>query len=90
MSNIYDQKPANKGKHYDTIKVTREELVALAGTGVSFRQFLEQKGIVHRRGLHVESWTPNDDTSGVICYRNYKQQSLSQIANEEVGVGRIR
>ena len=89
MSSIYDQKPVKNPDDFSTVTVTRDELIEIVRTGAPFRTFLESKGIVHRKGIHVGSETPGNKP-GIICYRNYRHQTDSQIAGEETGIGRIR
>lgn len=56
------QKLTNRENHFPTISVTRAELVTLAShPRQPFRAFLESKGIVHKRGLMVESWVDGKD-----------------------------
>jgi len=90
--------------HYPTITVTRAELATLAShPRQSFRTFLESKGIVHKRGLMVESWT--EDKEGeraflerdgvtfkqhdVLYFRNFRPKTDAQIAKEDGGAGKV-
>lgn len=89
MSSIYDQKPSQSPDDFRTVTVTREELAEISRTKAPFWEYLRDKGISHKRDIHVESWTP-ENKPGIICYRNYRHQTDSQIAGEETGIGRIR
>ena len=89
MSATYDQKPVKARDNFPPVTVTHEEFAELVRTGkpfVMFRKFLESKGIIHKRGIHVESWTPEGSSDGTICYRNYRQKTDCQIAGEEDGM----
>lgn len=82
MSDTYDQKPAKSSDNFKPVTVTREEFTEIIKTKAPFWEYLRSKGIIHKKGIHVESWTPEDDRAGAICYRNYRQKTDSQIAGE--------